>query len=59
MNVTFGVYTVLRDAGVGRGQLLGVALAAVPPLDRQVVAGVGGPSHGLGGDRRVRVLAQL
>ena len=26
------------DAGVGGGQLLGVALAAVPPLDRQVVA---------------------
>ena len=26
------------DAGVGGGQLLGVALAAVPPLHRQVVA---------------------
>ena len=28
------------DAGVGGGQLLGVALAAVPPRDGQVVAGV-------------------
>ena len=30
------------DAGVGGGELLGVALVAVPPLHRQVVAELGG-----------------
>jgi len=47
------------DAGVGRRQLLEVALAAVLPGDRQVVAGIRGPADRLGRDRRVRVLAQL
>ena len=46
-------------AGVRGGQLLGVPLAAVPPLDRQLVARVGGPPDRLRRDRRVRVLAQL
>ena len=47
------------DAGVGRGQLLGVALAAVPPLDRQVVAEGGGLADRFRRDRRVRVLTQF
>ena len=46
-------------AGVGGGQLLEVALAAVPPLDGQVVARIGGPPDRPRRDRRVRVLAQL
>ena len=32
------------DAGVGGGELLGVPLVAVPPLDRQVVAELVGPA---------------
>ena len=47
------------DAGVRRGQLLGVPLVAVPPLDRQVVAELGGPALRLVGDRLERVLAEL
>ena len=46
-------------AGVGGGQLLEVALAAVPPLDGQILAGLGGPPDRLRRDRRVRVLAEL
>ena len=47
------------DAGVGGRELLGVPLVAVPPLDRQVVAALGGPALRLDGDRLERVLAQL
>jgi hypothetical protein len=47
------------DGGVGGGELLGVALVAVPPRHRQVVAQLGGPAAGLGGDGVVGVLAQL
>ena len=47
------------DAGVGGGQLLGVALAAVPPLHRQVVAELLGPPDRLRRDRRVRMFAQF
>ena len=47
------------DAGVGGGQLLGVALAAVPPCDGEIVAGLSRPPDRLRGDRRVRVLAEL
>ena len=43
----------------GRGQLLGVPLVAVPPLDRQVVAELGGPALRLVDDRLVGVLAEL
>ena len=41
------------DGGVRGGQLLGVALAAVPPADRQVVAELGGAAAGRRGDRVV------
>ena len=34
------------DRGVRGGELLGVALVAVPPGDRQVVAELGGPARG-------------
>ena len=47
------------DAGVGGGELLGVPLVAVPPLDRQVVTALGRPPLRLHGDRLERVLAQL
>ncbi|MPM52677.1 hypothetical protein SDC9_99437 [bioreactor metagenome] len=47
------------DAGVGGGELLGVAFAAVAPLDRQVVAQLGGAAAPLRADRFVRVLAEL
>ena len=49
----------IGHAGVRGGQLLEVALAAVPPLDGQIVAGLGGPPDRLRRDRRVRVLTQL
>ena len=47
------------DGGVGGGELLGVALVAVPPHDGQLVAELGGAATRLRGDRGVRVLAQL
>ena len=46
-------------AGVRRRELLGVALAAVPPRDREVVARGGRAPDRLRGDRGVRMLAQL
>ncbi len=46
-------------AGVRRGELLGVALAAVSPLDGEVVTVGGGAADRLRRDRRVRVLTQL
>ena len=47
------------DAGVRRRELLGVALAAVPPRHRQVVTGIGSAADRLRGDGRVRVLVEL
>ena len=47
------------DAGVGRGELLGVPLVAVPPLDRQRVAELDRAAARLVGDRLVGVLAEL
>ena len=41
----------VADAGVGRGELLGVALVAVHPGDRQGVAELGGAARGGRGDR--------
>ena len=49
----------VRDAGVGGRELLGVALAAVPPRDRQVVAEFGGAPDRRRRDRLVRVLAEF
>src|SRR3954451_402473 len=48
-----------RRAGLRGGKFLGVPLAAVPPGDRQVVAGIGGPPDRLRGDRAVRVLTEF
>ena len=47
------------DAGVGRGQLLGVPLVAVAPLDPEVLALLDGAALRLVGDRLVGVLPQL
>ena len=47
------------DGGVGRRELLGVALVAVPPRDRQVVAELVGATPRPRGDRVVGVLPQL
>ena len=47
------------DGGVRGGQLLGVALGAVPPGDRQVVALVGDAATARGRDRLAGVLADL
>ena len=47
------------DAGVGGGQLLRVALTAVLPLHRQIIAERGGPPDRLRGDRRVGMLAEF
>ena len=47
------------DGGVRRGQLLGVPLVAVPPVDRQLVAELGGAALRGVGDRVVGVLAEL
>ena len=41
------------DGGVRGGELLGVALVAVPPVDGQVVAQLGGAAAGRRGDRLV------
>ena len=49
----------VADAGVRRGQLLGVAVVAVPPGDRQVVAELGGEGGAADADRRVRVVVDL
>ena len=45
--------------GVRRGQLLGVAVVAVAPGDRQVVAELGGQRAAADADRRVRVVVDL
>ncbi|BDZ58001.1 hypothetical protein GCM10025872_16580 [Barrientosiimonas endolithica] len=45
--------------GVGRGELLGVTLLAVPPRDGQVVAELVGAAPALGGDGVERVLTEL
>ena len=49
----------VRDARVRRGELLDVALLAVPPDDRQVVAELVRPADARGRDRLVGVLADL
>ena len=49
----------VSHAGVRGGQFLGVALAAVPPCHRQVVAEFGGSADRLRGDRCVGVLAEF
>ena len=49
----------VADRGVRGGQLLGVAVVAVPPADRQVVAVLGGQSAAADADRRVRVVVDL
>ena len=46
-------------AGVGRRELLGVPLVAVPPGHRKLVSELGGPSPGLGRDRLVGVVAEI
>ncbi len=49
----------VADAGVGGGQLLDVALVAVPPGDRQVVADLGSQSATARADRGERVVVDL
>ena len=49
----------VADRGVRGRQLLGVAVVAVPPADRQVVAVFGGQSPAADADRRVRVVVDL
>ena len=49
----------VADRGVRRGQLLGVAVVAVPPGDRQVVAELGGQRPAADADRGVRVVVDL
>ena len=46
-------------AGIGGGEFFGVALAAVLPLHRQIVAQLRGLADPLRGDRRVGMLSQL
>ncbi len=49
----------VRDARVGGGELLGIPLGAVPPLDGQGVAQLCGPAPRLDGDGFERVLTEL
>ena len=49
----------VADAGVGGGQLLGVALAAVPPGERQLVADLAEQAPAPGALRRQRVVVDL